>query len=84
MSMRQLLDLGRENATLKRELARIRAELEPLQRRLAIIRQVWFDRACSFAESASPGEHCVGARMEAILVEVLAPEGVQEGSNPTS
>ena len=82
MSMRQLLDLGRENAMLKRELAGIRAELEPLQRRLAVIRQVWVNRACSSAESVSPGEHCVGARIEAILVEAFDPEGVQEGSNP--
>lgn len=74
MSMRQLLDLGRENATLKRELAGIRAELEPLQRRLTVIRHVWVDRACASAESASPDERCVGARIEAILDEVFNPE----------
>jgi hypothetical protein len=75
MTMRQLLDLGQENAMLKRELAGIRAELEPLQRRLAIIRDVWVDRACASAESALPDERCVGARIEAILGELFNPGG---------
>jgi hypothetical protein len=81
MSIRQLLDLGQENTTLKRELAGIRAELEPLRRHLAVIRDVWIDRACASAESAWPDERCVGARIEALLGEVFN-SGAQEGSSP--
>jgi hypothetical protein len=44
--MLQLLDLARENAALKRELCRIRAEAEPLKRLLAAIRQTWAARTC--------------------------------------
>jgi hypothetical protein len=44
--MLQLLDLARENAALKREFCRIRAEAEPLQRLVAGIRQTWAARTC--------------------------------------
>jgi hypothetical protein len=44
--MLQLLDLARENASLKRDLSRIREEAEALQRLLAGIRQTWAARTC--------------------------------------
>jgi hypothetical protein len=41
--MLQLLDLARENAQLKRELGRIQAEVETLQRLMAAL---WPDMRC--------------------------------------
>jgi hypothetical protein len=50
--MLQLLDLARENAALKRQLAKILAELEEAQYCLAVIRNAWGDdRTCSSFES---------------------------------
>ena len=43
MPMRQLLDLARENAALKRKLAEILAEVEEVQHRLAVLRDAWGD-----------------------------------------
>ena len=52
MPMRQLLDLARENAALKRKLAEILAEVEEVQHRLAVLRDAWGDdRTCSSLES---------------------------------
>ena len=52
MPMLQLLNLARENAALKRQLAEIRAELEEAQHCLAVIREAWGDdRTCSSLES---------------------------------
>ena len=44
--MLQLLDLARENAALKRELCRIHAEAEALQRLVAAICRTWPDMRC--------------------------------------
>jgi hypothetical protein len=50
--MLQLLNLARENAALKRQLAEIRAELEEAQHCLAVIGEAWGDdRTCSSLES---------------------------------
>ena len=50
--MRQLLDLARENAALKRKIAEILAELDNAQHCLAVIRDSWGDhRTCSSLES---------------------------------
>jgi hypothetical protein len=52
--MLQLLDLARENAALKRELAKILAKLEEAQEWLAVIREAWGDdRTCSSFQSES-------------------------------
>jgi hypothetical protein len=54
--MLQLLDLARENAALKRQLAKMLAELEEAQQCLAVIPEAWADdRTCSSFES-EPGE----------------------------
>jgi len=50
--MLQLLDLAKENAALKRQLAKTIAELEEAQHYLAVIRDAWGDdRTCSSFES---------------------------------
>jgi hypothetical protein len=41
--MLQLLDLARENAALKRQLAKILAELQEAQHCLAVTRDAWGD-----------------------------------------
>jgi hypothetical protein len=52
--MLQLLDLARENAALRRELANILANLEEAQHCLAVFRNAWGDdRTCSSFESES-------------------------------
>ena len=52
--MLQLLDLARENAALKRQLAKVLAELKEAQYCLAVIREAWADdRTCSSFESES-------------------------------
>jgi hypothetical protein len=52
MTMRQLLDLARENAALKRKLAEILADVEVAQHRLAVLRDAWGDDpTCSSLES---------------------------------
>ncbi len=52
--MLQLLDLARENAALKRQLANILAKLEEAQQCLAVIREAWGDdRTGSSFESES-------------------------------
>ena len=77
--MLQLLDLARENAALKRELARIRGETEALKRRLVEVRQTWATRFCSPSASPVPTDHCAGAQVDAMLAEALDPEPSQMG-----
>jgi hypothetical protein len=72
-SMLQLLDLARENAALKCELARIRGEAEALKRRLVEVRQMLATRSCSQRASSVPATHCVGTRVDAMLAEALDP-----------
>jgi hypothetical protein len=74
--MLQLLDLARENAALKCELARIRGEAEALKRRLVEVRQSWATQLCS--APPGPTNHCVGAQVDAMLAEALEPRSPWE------
>jgi hypothetical protein len=76
--MLQLLDLARENAALKRELARIGGEAEALKRRLVEVRQTVATQLCSFGASPVPADHCVGAQVDAVLAEALDPRSPWE------
>jgi Mg-chelatase subunit ChlI len=71
--MLQLLDLARENAALKCELARIRDEAEALKRRLVEVRQILATRRCSPSASPGPIEHCVRAQVDTMLTEARDP-----------
>ena len=76
--MLQLLDLAKENAALKRELARIRGEVEALKRRLVEVRQTVATQLCSSSMSPVPIDHCVGAQVDAMLAEALDPRSPRE------
>ena len=71
--MSQLLDLARENATLRRALGRSRHETETLQRVVADIRQTLADRTCP-AGFAPHGGRCVLGQVDAMLGQLLEPE----------
>jgi hypothetical protein len=71
--MLQLLDLARENAGLKREIARIRGEAEALKRCLAEVHQILAARFCSPSASPIPTDHCVGSQIDGMLAEALDP-----------
>jgi hypothetical protein len=77
--MLQLLDLARENAALKCELARIRGEAEALKRRLFEVRQALATKPCSPGASPLPTNHCVRIQVDAMLVAALDPESPWEG-----
>ena len=59
--MLQLTDLARENAALKRELARVRGEAETLTRHLVEVRQTLATRLCSPSASPVSTDHLLGA-----------------------
>ena len=71
--MSQLLDLARENATLRRALGRSRREAETLQRVVAGMRQTLADRTCP-AGFAPHGGHCVLGQVDAMLAQALEAE----------
>ena len=53
--MLQLLDLAKENARLKSELARLRGELAVLERVLFRVLQLVADSAADFPDERRPG-----------------------------
>ena len=71
--MSQLLDLARENATLRRALGRSRRETETLQRVVADIRQTLADRTCPAGFAPHDG-HCVLGQVDEMLAQLLEPE----------
>ena len=76
--MLQLLDLARENAALKCELARIRGEAEALKRRVAEVRRTLATQLCSHSAPRVPTNRCVGAQVDAMLAEALDPRSPWE------
>jgi hypothetical protein len=76
--MLQLLDLARENAALKRELARMRGEAAVLERRLVEVCQTLATLLCSPSASPVSTDYRVGAQGNAMLAEALDPRSPWE------
>jgi hypothetical protein len=71
--MRQLLDLARENATLRRELGRSQLERKTLQCVVAVIQETLANRTCP-SGCALQGGQCVLEHVGAMLAQLLETE----------
>lgn len=77
--MLQLLDLARENAALKCELAGIRAEAEALKRHLVEVRQILATRRWSGSASQGTTDRRVRAQADGMLAGAPDPWAAWKG-----